>query len=270
MGKQKIKSAASIIKESISKDPGPFKAIRVSTCVPNDWNPNKMDPSTRDKLVRGIKMLRDQGAEVPPIIVRRHPDKTVAKYQIIDGFHRWDIYRADGIERINAFVLNVDTKTAMILTDTLNYLRGEPAPDDYAEYFRRLITETQTPVAELGELVHKNPDEIEAILDAYDIEIEHIDVVVEGDGESRAKDEDDVFVEVKFVMSRSQQEVVERELSRIGALLNGKNIRGRALEYMAVNSSQTELDNLMGQGVADVPKKEKLSKLKKKMKEKAA
>lgn len=269
MSKQKVKPATSIIKEATGKDPGPFKSVRVSVCAPNDWNPNKMDPATRDKLVRGIKMLRDQGAEVPPIILRRHPDKTVARYQIIDGFHRWDIYRAEGIERINAFIINVDTKTAMILTDTLNYLRGDPAPDDYAEYFRRLITETQTPISQLGELVHKNPDEIEAILEAYDIDIEHIDIAVEHDGDGRGDDTDDPFIEVKFVMSRSQQEVVEREISRIGALLNGKNIRGRALEFMAVNSSHTELDNLMGEGVADVPK-DKLSNLKKKMKAKAS
>lgn len=266
MSKSKV---ASIVKEKTGKDPGPYRSVRVSACAPNDWNPNKMDSTTREKLTRGITLLMKNVGHIPPIVVRRHPDRSVAKYQIIDGYHRWDILRSEGFERVDAYILDVDTKTAMILTDTLNYLRGEPNMDDYAEYYRKLINEEGATVQELGELVHKNPDEIEALLDAYEIEIDHIDVPTETDGETKAKDEDDVFIEMKIPVSRGQAEVIERELSRIGALLNGKNIRGRALEFMAVNSSHTPIDNLMGSSEVDLPQKETLAKLKKKMGKKA-
>ncbi len=44
---------------------------------------------------------------------------------------------------------------------------------------------------------------------------------------------------MKFNVSRSQAEIIEQELSRICSVLEGKNLRGRALEFMAVQSAQT-------------------------------
>lgn len=55
------------------------------------------------------------------------------------------------------------------------------------------------------------------------------------------------FEEVNFWVPKSAKKVVENEVTRISSLLEGKNVRGRALEFMAVNSSQTELDNLTGE-----------------------
>jgi hypothetical protein len=57
----------------------------------------------------------------------------------------------------------------------------------------------------------------------------------------------EVFEEVKFWLARDQRRVVEDELTRVSALLRGKNVRGRALEVMAVTSSQTPVDNIAGE-----------------------
>lgn len=57
----------------------------------------------------------------------------------------------------------------------------------------------------------------------------------------------EVFEEVKFWLARDQRKVVEDELTRVSALLRGKNIRGRALEVMAVTSSQTPTSNITGE-----------------------
>jgi len=55
------------------------------------------------------------------------------------------------------------------------------------------------------------------------------------------------FEEMTFWVARDQKQVIEDELTRIAALMRGKNLRGRALEAMAVISSQTSTDNIMGE-----------------------
>ena len=50
-----------------------------------------------------------------------------------------------------------------------------------------------------------------------------------------------------FWVASDQQRVIEDELTRISALLKGRNIRGRALEAIAVISSQTPVENITGE-----------------------
>lgn len=271
--KKKKKAEAAL--EALKK--GPHRRVRVSDCAPNDWNPNRMTQEIREKLLAGLKLTKDQGGHTPPIVVRKHPDQSIAKYQIIDGFHRWDIYRSEELDdRIDAFILDVDTKTAMILTDTLNYLRGSPDPDGYAQYMQRLLNENHMTPAEAALYLPATSDEITDLLANYDLKIEQIEVP--SDTVAGEADAQEVFVELKFFISTTQAEVVERELARISKLLQGKNVRGRALEYMAVNSSQTPIENFLGEGEAaltaaeiedDRKSVEKLSKLKAKLKNKS-
>ena len=74
---------------------------------------------------------------------------------------------------------------------------------------------------------------------------------------------DGEFEAVTFWVARDQKKVIEDEVVRISSLLKGKNLRGRALEYMAVNSSQTDLDNLTGEDVEEPPVKQPTFKTKK-------
>lgn len=251
------------LEKTTGKPVGPYRRLRVSDCAPNDWNPNKMSAEVREKLAKNIAKLKAAAGVIPPIVVRRHPNRSVAKWQIIDGFHRWDIYREAGEERIDGYVVEVDTATAMLLTETLNYLRGSPEPDLHAKYLERMLTEAQMTPAQASEYLPQSATEIQDELDAYDIHVDIIDIPNEGDGSDK-DEEDDAFIEVKFNISRTQAEVVERELSRIGAFLEGKNIRGRALEFMAVNSAQTPVENLTGEQAPQ----ESLADLKKKAKKK--
>jgi hypothetical protein len=59
------------------------------------------------------------------------------------------------------------------------------------------------------------------------------------------------FEAMTFWVAEDQKHVIESELTRLAALLGGKNIRGRALEAMAVISSQTPTDNITGEEPAD-------------------
>lgn len=55
------------------------------------------------------------------------------------------------------------------------------------------------------------------------------------------------FEALTFWVARDQKEVIEGELVRLGSLMKGKNIRGRALEAMAVVSGQTPINNITGE-----------------------
>lgn len=55
------------------------------------------------------------------------------------------------------------------------------------------------------------------------------------------------FEALTFWVAPDQKAVIEDELVRISALLKGKNLRGRALEALAVISSQTPIENITGE-----------------------
>jgi hypothetical protein len=63
----------------------------------------------------------------------------------------------------------------------------------------------------------------------------------------------DKFEAMTFWVAKDQKEVIEQELTRIASLMRGKNIRGRALEAMAVISSQTPTDNITGEEPEEAP-----------------
>jgi ParB/RepB/Spo0J family partition protein len=209
-----------------------------------------MNQAIREKVKTGVfDTLKKTGA-IPPIIVRPHPEDHL-KYEIIDGFHRWDIFRVEGEPAIDAFVLDVDTPTAMRLTATLNYLRGEAEPESYAKYLGTLLADSDDDITTetLASFLPESKSEIAEILESFDIDVETVDVKDEDDGYGGigGDDDDGTWLEVKFFVAKSQAVVIEAEISRIAAILGGgKNLRGRALEYMAVNSAYVPVAEMVG------------------------
>lgn len=55
------------------------------------------------------------------------------------------------------------------------------------------------------------------------------------------------FELMSFWVAKDQKAVVDDELTRIASIMKGKNLRGRALEAMAVISSQTPTNNITGE-----------------------
>ena len=226
----------------------PYQQLDIDDCIPNDWNPNVMSSSVREKTQKGIEVVLEQAGVIPPIVVRKHPDFP-GKFQIIDGYHRWDILRLLGKDKVDAFVINVDTKIAMTLTSTLNYLRGEPNQDQYAKYLYRLMDENRVGAAAAAEYLPETKDEIDSWMASYNMDIDHIEVddgLLKEESEERAEEH---WIELKVLVSREQAEIIEGEVARIAGTMKGskRNIRGRAMEFMAVNSSQTPIRNLTGE-----------------------
>lgn len=206
---------------------------------PNAWNPNQMEEVYYAKLKRGLALGLKRGQNLPPIIVRPH--KRGKYYEIIDGYHRWKAMGELGEARINVFSMDVDDKQARILTNTMNYLRGRPDRARLGQNIVELL-ELGSTTDELAELLPESREDLDMLLQEADVSIEALAALHGEEGEDADlldSKHEDAFVELKFKVSLEQSEVIEAEIKRLGDKLKGKNVRGRALEYMAAASSQT-------------------------------
>lgn len=244
--------------------------VAISDVVPNTWNPNKMDPQMYEKTKLVIKETLDEAGRIPPIVVRPLPkDKT--KLQIVDGYHRWKILQELGYEEMDVTVLYISDQRTMQMTAELNYNRGEPDMEKYPQYLAQMIEKFDDVTPQyLSERLPDSEDEIKSYLESIDFEIDDISTSKDDDDDdddsSSSKDDSDTdqLLELKFAVRQGAGEVIEKELARLGAHLGGgKNVRGRALEVMAVLSSQTpdaSIDSTMGE--EDAPKRKKKKKKK--------
>lgn len=217
--------------------------VPIDKLDPNDWNPNVMPDRFYKKLVQGLRRTLDEAGRIPPVIVR--PWK--GRYQIIDGFHRWKALKELGEDRISIFSMKVKDQTARLLTTNLNYLRGSPDRVKYAKGLVELI-ELGTPFEELGELLPNTMEEIDELLEETELTVEAFrqlgddnDEDSEGNGEKKETKTPDLWVDLTFKLPVDAARVVEKEIARISKKLKGKNIRGRSLEFMAVQSSHSDL-----------------------------
>jgi ParB-like chromosome segregation protein Spo0J len=232
---------------------GAYQRIPVDSIEANPWNPNILPAESMTKLRVGVaEMLRKHGS-IPPIIARPHPDDRNNRFQIIDGEHRWRIVRGEKgndrlAEEIDAFIIDVDDALAKRLTLNLNYLRGEPNEAKEADILSDLVKAGWKP-EELSESLYMDTQTILDTLLAYDKNDAMMEVLRQESTDSAAKGkeedseilDDDVFLELTFKVSGAQAKVIEKEIERIASKLKGRNTRGRSMEFMAVQSSQTRL-----------------------------
>lgn len=104
--------------------------IPIDNIVPNDWNPNEMDPKKFELLREEIRKFGWVGN---PLIVHMKPlpenEKYNAKhviYEIIDGENRWKAGKAEGMLEAPCVILEVPSGAeASFRTYVLNNFRGE-------------------------------------------------------------------------------------------------------------------------------------------------
>lgn len=240
----------------------PRQRVPLDSVEPNNWNPNKMAQDKKDKLWRGMQNVLEQSGHLPSIWVRPHPrPHGKIKWQIIDGEQRWTILSdhqdseivkkyLDGM--IDIEIYHVDTKVAKVLTSSGNWLRGEVDPDEYADYLRGLLRDEHMTIEEAASVLPETVDEITSYAEAYDIHLSDPEVPDDSESSDSETKDEDVFIEYRCVLSKAAHKVVVGEMNRIGAMLKerngsaGKNIQGRALEFMAVLSSQTPPESVSG------------------------
>ena len=142
--------------------------ISVEKLTPNPWNPNRMSEEMKTKL----KAYIEREGFVEPIVVRPHGEG----YQILGGFHRWQIAKELGYTTVPCVVVNLDDRRAKILSVNLNEMKGQSLPSLLASLIHDLSKEltledleTQLPysISELKDSLEllKIPDGLEAFLE---------------------------------------------------------------------------------------------------------
>jgi len=130
---------------------------------PNGWNPHRRDPSIQEKLKRGIQETVERGDDMPPLIVRPHPE-IEGEYEIIDGEGRYDIAKRLKLEAVPCQIWDVDTPTAIRLTIALNEIRGQRDEDRYWAAIAEFVTAGGT-LDTLEYSIPEDPDFVVAGLD---------------------------------------------------------------------------------------------------------
>jgi ParB-like chromosome segregation protein Spo0J len=247
-----------------------YPEVDIDLLVPNTWNPNVLDKDGMKKLKVNIQDTLDAAGTIPPVVVRPHP-KQDGKFEIIDGYHRTEVMKKLDKQKVPVCIMHIDTKRAMRLTETLNHLRGTNDPEKYVTYLEEMINEHGESLESMSEYLPDTVEDMETLMRAHQVKLD--DVAISGDGlEDEDEDEDqkaeDTWVDVKFRVSQPMAEIIEAEIARISSVLDGGNVRGRALEFMAINSSEVPLESVGGVD-ADGDSR-KTSFLKKKLKSKGS
>lgn len=221
--------------------------VPISKLHANEWNHNKVSPDKLAKIRAGLKEYKAQTNTYLPLLCRPHP-KIKGEYQIVDGEHRWKICKDEFKEKdLPIIVEQMSDALARKMTVRTNYLHGDPDPDKYAEILSELVKEGES-LAELAAALPEDEEELQKILNrkGFDAELAAALAEVEETTKSGSSASEKVagpntYVDLRFTVPLEAAEVIERELTRLADFIGGKNSRGRALEYMAVQSSQTPL-----------------------------
>lgn len=139
-----------------------FAEIDIDRIVPNEWNPNAMPDELFNMLAED--MADEDLGFLQPLLVAPREDGT---YRIIDGEHRYESARINGIETVPCIVATGDLVTnedkQKFLTVRMNKLRGSMDKRKFAEMVRELSGEYD--LEELArELAFTDPDELATMM----------------------------------------------------------------------------------------------------------
>ena len=98
-----------------------FAKIPISQVIPNEWNPNEMNPAQVKALAESL----DEFGNILPIVVRLKGDR----YEIIDGEHRFFALQHQRVSEIEVVIVDADDIDARRLTQILNRTKGEDDPE---------------------------------------------------------------------------------------------------------------------------------------------
>lgn len=105
------------------------ESIGVEKVTKNDWNPNFVPKQIMDAIVDDIQ----RHGFIGTIVLQKHNKRMKRDYVVINGEHRFDALVQLGATAVPATVIDVDDKTAKLLTLRLNREHGELMPDKIAD-----------------------------------------------------------------------------------------------------------------------------------------
>lgn len=136
----------------------------VKDLVPNEFNPNQVPPDQYIKLKRNVLETWEKDGVIPPVITRNTPGRN-NRQEIIDGYHRYLIFKDEGIPEIPIISLGeVPKARAQRMCINLNYLRGDPDPKSYVALLEDMMQEEGWGAEEASLFIPESADAIEDML----------------------------------------------------------------------------------------------------------
>jgi len=198
--------------------------VPVGNIEPHPKNPNSMPLPEMQKLQRHI----ERTGFYPPVIVRPLGGTgKAARYQMIDGWHRYLVLR-DGLKNatVNAIVADVTEVEADMMLATLNRLHGEDDPRLRATLVSDLLQEFGSVVA-LADLLPESANDINAMLKNLENDFQAPPEDEPGPGEKK---------KVKWTFDNDQWLVIGEALSVMKRRAElGDNQVERALELVCAD-----------------------------------
>ena len=191
--------------------------LPIESLEPNPWNVNRMSKPMMRKLTAYLK----REGLVEPIVVRPHPEDE-DRYQILGGYHRWSICRAElGYEALPCVVVEgLDEKRARVLSINLNSMKGESVPSLLSNVLHDL--EQEMPLPDMEATLPYDSGEIEDFLSLMQIPEGFADELEE---EAQQRDEDAPTV-LTIVLDKKQamlwEDALELARDEIGGASNPK------------------------------------------------
>jgi len=208
------------------------QAIPVDKIIPNTWNPNHMKPIDFETLKESIK--RDGFRQY--IRLRPHPQKgTEGFFEIMDGEHRWRIVKELGAETIEATVEDKTDAEAMLVTLTMNKLRGEFDTIKLAEVIV-LLRQTYTE-EELTKMLGYTPTELKNFEELHKFDPNELKEI-EAEETKKLKDltisekEEPLLNDLTYSVNLSQLYIIETAIEKVGEMSKEKALVSLCSEYL--------------------------------------
>ena len=197
--------------------------IGVEQLTPNPWNPNRMSEAMRRKL----KAYLQREGFVEPLVVR----PLGGSYQILGGFHRWEIAKELNYRAVPCIVVDLDDQRAKILSVNLNEMKGQSLPTLLANLVHDLSKELV--LEDLEKQLPYSLDELKDSLDLLKIP-DGLDDFLRAEAQRQAGERPQILT---FVVEDA--DAVERAIE-VAKREHGIGTRGTALVAIARAYTATE------------------------------
>jgi hypothetical protein len=154
---QKEKKSKSKSKEIKSYE---TRMIPVKDVNLNDWNPMFVPSDMKDAIKDDILQNGFMGS----IILQKYNDRLKKKNVIINGEHRFNIFKELGGKEVPATVVDVDEATAQVLTIRLNREHGELLPNRVGNVLNMIAEKKKTTMEFLEKLTFIRQKDLEALM----------------------------------------------------------------------------------------------------------
>jgi len=205
-----------------------IQKVKIDRLIPNTWNPNHI----KQKIYKKLKSFIENNGSVLPLVARPHPTKRSC-FEIIDGYHRWKIFRELGHKEVEINIVKVTDEGAKIMTVNLNYMRGQAKPKEYAELVHEL-NEKYT----LDDLSLVLPDSKPQLLDRLDL-LKLPSDMQESIETKSSEDEKESLDTIRFQVTAVEKEIIETALKS-----SDKKKKGTALADLVKAGFQVKESSL--------------------------